>query len=237
MSRIIADQFGIDCPNPEELSAFYASFLGLEDHGHYVKPRNGTTTLWFQKADGYQPPTWPTQERGQQLHFDFASSDHEANIAKALSLGATLPGKLDGYHYPILLDPVGHPFCLITPREPFEELELWAVNVDCYDVPELTTFYQQLYGGEIDVHREFSDLVREDSIKISFQHSPDYQAPTWPTQERGQQVHIDFKTDDRPGYVAKAISLGAKLMDESGEDWTVLLDPAGHPFCICDPDN
>lgn len=237
MSWIIADQFGIDCPNPKELSAFYAGFLGLEDGGYFVKPRNGTLTLWFQEAPDYQPPTWPTQERGQQAHFDFASSDHDANIAKAVALGATLTERRDGYHYPILLDPVGHPFCLITPNQPFNELDLWAINIDCDDVPALTGFYQQLYGGEIEHNDGFSDLVRDDSIKLSFQHAADYRAPTWPTQERGQQVHIDFKTDDRAGFVARAIELGAKLMDESGEDWTVLLDPAGHPFCICDPDS
>lgn len=237
MAWITADQFGVDCPVPEELAAFYAEFLGLENRGYFVKPRGGTLTMWFQKAENYQPPTWPTQERGQQVHFDFASSDHDAAIAKAVALGATLTERRQGYHYPILLDPVGHPFCLITPDQPFDELDLWAINVDCADVPALANFYQQLFGGEIEHHGEWSDLVREGEIKLSFQQSPDYQPPTWPTQERGQQVHIDFKTDDRAGFVQKAITLGAKLMDESGEDWTVLLDPAGHPFCICDPDS
>lgn len=62
----------------------------------------------------------------------------------------------------------------------------------------------------------------------------DYLSPTWPTQERGQQMHIDYLVDDLDKAVAQAEALGATVVDrEPGRYFVVMLDPAGHPFCLC----
>ena len=45
--------------------------------------------------------------------------------------------------------------------------------------------------------------------------------------------HLDFAVDDLPAAVARAVSLGARVADEQfTQDWTVMLDPEGHPFCL-----
>jgi hypothetical protein len=46
-------------------------------------------------------------------------------------------------------------------------------------------------------------------------------------------AHMDFKVDDLAEAVAYAISCGAAKADVQYYDTsTVMLDPAGHPFCL-----
>lgn len=232
MTTITADGIAIDCPDPLALARFYAGLLGVKPRDDYVIPPDGIINLWFQPVEGYRAPTWPSQERGQQLHLDFASDDHEATIKLALSLGATLTRRWEGYHSPILFDPVGHPFCLTDSATP--GISLATLNVDCEDPRELAVFYQQLLGGHVEEYGEWTNLTRDGELAFSFQRAVGYQPPTWPTQERGQQMHIDFHSDDRSSEVREVVALGAIETGEVHDGFTVLLDPAGHPFCICD---
>lgn len=234
MPNLILDSIAIDCPDAHELAAFYAQLLGVAQRNDAIHVRDGNLEIWFQQVEGYQSPTWPTQERGQQVHLDFGVSDVDAAIERAVQLGAILTERREDYHYPILLDPVGHPFCLIEANDDSaKQIEVSALNFDSANASELAAFYQGLIGGTIDEFPEWMNLERENELNLSFQSVADYQPPTWPTQERGQQIHIDFHTDDREAEVNRAIQLGASLqVMEQG--FTVLLDPAGHPFCICD---
>lgn len=53
-------------------------------------------------------------------------------------------------------------------------------------------------------------------------------------QELGEgapRVHIDIHTDDVDAEVARLVSLGATEVDRK-DDWMVLRDPAGLPFCV-----
>ena len=46
-------------------------------------------------------------------------------------------------------------------------------------------------------------------------------------------LHIDIAVDDLAGAVADAVDLGATLAElQPQDDVRVLLDPAGHPFCL-----
>lgn len=44
-------------------------------------------------------------------------------------------------------------------------------------------------------------------------------------------VHVDIHTDDVAAEVARLEGLGAAVR-ERFEDWTVMIDPAGLPFCV-----
>lgn len=47
-------------------------------------------------------------------------------------------------------------------------------------------------------------------------------------------VHLDFKVDDLEKAVEHAVKCGARIADtQYYETSTVLIDPAGHPFCLC----
>ncbi len=50
---------------------------------------------------------------------------------------------------------------------------------------------------------------------------------------RPDAVHLDIAVDDLAAGVAHAESLGAELAGhQPQDDVRVLLDPAGHPFCL-----
>jgi hypothetical protein len=58
----------------------------------------------------------------------------------------------------------------------------------------------------------------------------------WPTRKPGEQqmmLHLDIQVDDLAGEVERAVGLGATLHGyQPQDDVRVLLDPAGHPFCL-----
>ena len=99
----------------------------------------------------------------------------------------------------------------------------------------MIAFYTQLLdltlqGGE---DGPFVFLSGKD-LRILLQPLPDYLPPTWPGNERGKQVHLDLGVRDLPAAVAYAKSIGAvESAQQYSQNWHVMLDPAGHPFCLC----
>jgi hypothetical protein len=80
------------------------------------------------------------------------------------------------------------------------------------------------------------------SSYLAFQTEPDYVPPVWPSAPGGQQMmmHLDIAVDELAAAVADAVELGATVAEfQPQDDVRVLLDPAGHPFCLyldTDPD-
>ena len=113
----------------------------------------------------------------------------------------------------------------------------WGVVLDAPDVEVLARFYSGLRGWSIwkqDATGAALDLG-EGVAYLSIQHNPDYVRPTWPARPGRQQMmlHLDFEVADLDEAVAHALSLGAELPEyQPQDDVRVLLDPAGHPFCL-----
>ncbi|GGX59120.1 VOC family protein [Streptomyces minutiscleroticus] len=116
------------------------------------------------------------------------------------------------------------------------QMTLRAVTLDCPDPPALMTFYQQATG--LEPHPEsdagFAALQYGDGLFIGFQRVDDYRAPRWPEQTVPQQFHFDFAVDDLDEAEARLLELGASKPDHQPDEgrWRVLVDPAGHPFCL-----
>ncbi len=100
----------------------------------------------------------------------------------------------------------------------------------------LAEFYRQATGFELHPKsgRDFAGLNREDGLFLGFQRVDRYQAPQWPGQAVPQQIHLDFRVADLEQAEAFLLQLGATKPDNqpAGARGRVLLDPAGHPFCI-----
>jgi Glyoxalase-like domain len=62
----------------------------------------------------------------------------------------------------------------------------------------------------------------------------DYAPPSWPDGPPYQQMHIDVAVDDLDAAVTAAVALGATeaAVQPAPQQWRVLLDPVGHPFCL-----
>lgn len=168
MPNIKLDAVTIDCPDSKALVSFYHQLTGMRvvevEDGFYPTLAGKTLDLVFQQIDNYQPPTWPTQERGQQIHFDCTCADIEAGAKYAESIGATRAPEQPGDDWIVMFDPAGHPFCIaapfIEPIEPTEErgepqpgttdassksrITVASISFDCPDNQALASFYAAL---------------------------------------------------------------------------------------------
>ena len=81
-----------DCPNPQELAAFYGAITGWDierDEGDWVTLRSDVgATLAFQLAPDHVPPEWPDPQHPQQAHVDFDVADLDVAEQQVLALGA-----------------------------------------------------------------------------------------------------------------------------------------------------
>ncbi len=118
----------------------------------------------------------------------------------------------------------------------------WAgLMLDCPNAKELAAFYGELTGWGVagaDDGGAWAYLTPPGTeIMIGFQQVADYQPPRWPSPDAPQQFHLDFRVADLTAAVGLAQRLGASQADHQpgGERWRVMLDPVGHPFCLCPP--
>lgn len=118
------------------------------------------------------------------------------------------------------------------------QIKWFGVVLDSRDARTLARFYASLTGWTI--FTDESDWVtlapsKEAGYNLAFATEPLYVPPVWPTRAGETQMmsHLDFEVDDLDGSVAEAERLGATLADfQPQEKVRVLLDPAGHPFCL-----
>ncbi|MFG2532056.1 VOC family protein [Streptomyces sp. NPDC048516] len=109
--------------------------------------------------------------------------------------------------------------------------------LDCPDAHALAEFYQQLLGWEVKSSEPDWVLLRcpEGAMALAFQSEPGYRAPIWPEHPGEQQkmLHLDIRVDDLVEAEAYAVAAGASRAElQPQDDVRVLLDPAGHPFCL-----
>lgn len=117
----------------------------------------------------------------------------------------------------------------------------WGTAIEAPDPGALARFYSALLGTPIG-HEEPGTAILaapEGAISIVFQKAAGYQAPVWPPADGAQRpmMHFDFQVGDLDSAVAEALDLGASLAEHQPQDHVrVLIDPAGHPFCLCRDD-
>ena len=117
------------------------------------------------------------------------------------------------------------------------EAILGNVMVDCGDETELQNFYAELLGWEKCALFGRPAVRSSGGVVFLFIGEEDYVPPVWPEEKGKQQkqMHFDFQVDDLPEAVKKAEALGAvkARAQFGGEQFTTMIDPAGHPFCLC----
>lgn len=117
---------------------------------------------------------------------------------------------------------------------------LGDILVDCKNAEELSAFYANLLGWKKSRIFDLPAVSSENGVIFLFDGEDDYVPPVWPEEDGKQQkqVHFDFQVPDVPAAVQKAETLGAVRAPQQfgGDYWTTMLDPAGHPFCLCKKD-
>jgi hypothetical protein len=118
--------------------------------------------------------------------------------------------------------------------------------IDSADPIGLARFYAHLLGWDLDEVEGPSPggspgegwariMSPSRHLKIEFQWDPHYVAPAWPTEpgRPSMMMHLDIAVEDLEAGVAWAIELGARpAHHQPQDDVTVMIDPAGHPFCL-----
>ncbi|MFF7974397.1 VOC family protein [Streptomyces sp. NPDC007905] len=110
-----------------------------------------------------------------------------------------------------------------------------AVTFDCADPAEMAGFYGELLGMSVLFSSDdFVLLGKDGATGLGFNRLTDYRPPTWPEPAQEKQAHIELGVDDLDIAERRLLDLGAAKPEfqPQPDRWRVLLDPAGHPFCI-----
>ncbi|ANP48716.1 catechol 2,3-dioxygenase-like lactoylglutathione lyase family enzyme [Streptomyces griseochromogenes] len=110
-----------------------------------------------------------------------------------------------------------------------------AVTFDCADPAEMARFYGELLAFPVLFSNDdFVLLGKEGAPGLGFNRLADYRPPTWPDPAQEKQAHIELGVDDLDIAEKRLLDLGATRPEfqPAPDRWRVLLDPAGHPFCI-----
>jgi catechol 2,3-dioxygenase-like lactoylglutathione lyase family enzyme len=122
----------LGAPEPSALAAFYHRLLGwtvveeyparpgypAQDGWAMLRPPSDSTGLRglsVQWEPNYLAPVWPPVGGEQQMmvHLDIAVEDLEAGVDWALQAGASVAEHQPQEHVRVMIDPAGHPFCLV----------------------------------------------------------------------------------------------------------------------------
>ena len=115
---------------------------------------------------------------------------------------------------------------------------LAMVTLDCADPEASARFWSAMLGWEVAHAQAEYAMLTGPSHALGFGKVDDYEPPAWPNDKGSKQFHFDLAVDDLDAAEKAAVDLGATVPgDQPGETWRVLLDPAGHPFCLTRAEN
>ena len=127
-------------------------------------------------------------------------------------------------------------------------LQVTSVTIAAPDPRKLAAFYALLLDTTVRVSEparpgmpaedgwaQLRTTGEHGSLTLNFEYEAHHVAPVWPSQGGAQQIqeHLDVWVDDLDDAVTWAQECGAVLAEFQPQDTVrVLLDPAGHPFCL-----
>ncbi|MFJ6214251.1 VOC family protein [Streptomyces sp. NPDC092296] len=113
--------------------------------------------------------------------------------------------------------------------------DLAMVTIDCDDPQALARFWSEVLGREVSHSEEYYAMVDgAGGAPLGFGRVEGYRPPQWPNPDGTKQYHLDLYVDDIDKAAERCLALGAtRPAFQPGDTWTVLLDPSGHPFCLC----
>ncbi|MDN5585963.1 MAG: VOC family protein [Brevibacterium sp.] len=115
--------------------------------------------------------------------------------------------------------------------------KLAMVTLDAPNAALLGDFYSAVLGWPVAYSDENYAMLTGPSHALGIGTIADYKRPDWPDYGH-KQFHLDLAAESIEAAAARCVELGAERADpQPGETWVVLLDPAGHPFCISDATN
>lgn len=118
-----------------------------------------------------------------------------------------------------------------------------AVCIDCApdDFDSEVAFYRDLLGTEVAEREERWAALQDPQSRmwLNIQAEDWYVPPVWPEElpAQSKMMHFEVRVEDVQAAVTRAVSFGAREaprqpVDRDSRTLRVMLDPAGHPFCL-----
>ena len=119
----------------------------------------------------------------------------------------------------------------------WERKDWWGVTLEAPDPHALLVFWSAILDKPIwDESESGGSLDFGEGVgSLGVQKADVYEPPVWPPEpgSQGMQLHLEVEVSDLEVAVAHAVELGATVAEhQPQDDVRVLLDPAGHPFCL-----
>jgi catechol 2,3-dioxygenase-like lactoylglutathione lyase family enzyme len=127
-------------------------------------------------------------------------------------------------------------------------LRVTSVTIGAPDPRELAAFYARLLGWTVtasdpprpgfppeDGWAQVRPAAGDEGPRLNFEYEAEYTRPVWPSVAGEQHIteHLDIAVTDLDSSVTWALEQGAALAGyQPQDDVRVLLDPAGHTFCL-----
>jgi catechol 2,3-dioxygenase-like lactoylglutathione lyase family enzyme len=128
-----------------------------------------------------------------------------------------------------------------------------SVTIGAPDPRDLAAFYARLLGWPVtaseparpgmppgDGWAQIRPPADQGGPTLNFEYEARFTRPVWPAADTGQNAtqHLDIAVGDLDETVHWALETGAILADfQPQKDVRVMLDPAGHPFCLFKDDS
>lgn len=133
-------------------------------------------------------------------------------------------------------------------QDPAVETRVMGLCLDCADAEQMADFYSTVFGWEVTARDDAETrmggsgwiAMRTDvGTSVSFQAEEWYEPPVWPESSGHQtkMMHFEVGTDDLAAAVELIVQSGGRVAphqppDRDQSQLRVMLDPAGHPFCV-----
>jgi catechol 2,3-dioxygenase-like lactoylglutathione lyase family enzyme len=119
----------------------------------------------------------------------------------------------------------------------WQRSDWWGVVLEAPNPREVLHFWSAILDKPIWKESEDGGALDfgEGVGYLAVQLAEVYEPPVWPPEpgKPGMQLHLDIEVVDLDAAVEHAVELGATVADfQPQDDVRVLLDPAGHPFCL-----
>jgi len=118
-----------------------------------------------------------------------------------------------------------------------------AICIDCSpeSFDEEVSFYRDLLSTDVSEHEQRWAALQDpqSGLWINIQANDWYIPPVWPENLPSQtkMMHFEVRVPDVPTAVSRSVAFGAQESswqpaDRDPSRLRVMLDPAGHPFCL-----
>ena len=130
-------------------------------------------------------------------------------------------------------------------------MDVTSVTIGAPAPRELAAFYARMLGWPIAVEEparpgyppedgwaQMRPPAGQVGPRLNFEYEAEYTRPVWPSEPGRQHttIHLDIAVEDLGAAVTWAIEAGATLAEYQPQKHVrVMIDPAGHPFCLYRP--